>query len=82
MARECDYILEAQSQKRFRELLSGNEVFYVPKVIDEISSRKVLNLSFTPMKHIKQKERYESALFLDDQAMYWHVPAIGGVYSR
>ncbi|XP_078161004.1 ABC transporter 1 [Carex rostrata] len=42
LARECDYILEAQSQKRFRELLSGNEGFYVPKVIDEISSRKVL----------------------------------------
>jgi aarF domain-containing kinase len=42
LARECDYILEAQSQKRFRELLSGTEGFYVPKVIDEISSRKVL----------------------------------------
>lgn len=42
LARECDYILEAKNQKRFRKLLSNSEGFYVPIVIDEISSRKVL----------------------------------------
>ncbi|MED6149210.1 mitochondrial chaperone [Stylosanthes scabra] len=42
LSRECDYNLEAASQKRFRDLLSGTEGFYVPKVFDEISSKKVL----------------------------------------
>lgn len=42
LARECDYILEAQNQKRFRKLIANSEGFYVPIVIDEISSRKVL----------------------------------------
>ncbi|CAL9090888.1 unnamed protein product [Musa textilis] len=42
LSRECDYELEAASQKRFRDLLSDSEGFYVPMVIDEISSKKVL----------------------------------------
>uniref|UniRef100_A0A1D1YJG4 Chaperone activity of bc1 complex-like, mitochondrial n=1 Tax=Anthurium amnicola TaxID=1678845 RepID=A0A1D1YJG4_9ARAE len=42
LSRECDYQLEAANQKRFCELLSRREGFYVPKVIDEFSSRKVL----------------------------------------
>ncbi|XP_010941455.1 protein ABC transporter 1, mitochondrial isoform X1 [Elaeis guineensis] len=42
LSRECDYVLEATNQKRFRELLSGSEGFYVPMVFDEISSRRVL----------------------------------------
>ncbi|KAJ6844372.1 protein ABC transporter 1, mitochondrial [Iris pallida] len=42
LAQECDYTLEAKNQKRFRALLSNSEGFYVPEVIDEFSSRKVL----------------------------------------
>lgn len=42
LGRECDYLLEANSQKRFRELIVDSEGFYVPIVIDEISSRRVL----------------------------------------
>ncbi|XP_065037269.1 protein ABC transporter 1, mitochondrial-like [Musa acuminata AAA Group] len=42
LSRECDYELEAASQKRFRDFLSDSEGFYVPMVIDEISSKKVL----------------------------------------
>lgn len=42
LSRECDYELEAANQKRFRELLSDSKGFYVPRVIDEISSKKVL----------------------------------------
>ncbi|WOL20699.1 protein ABC transporter 1, mitochondrial [Canna indica] len=42
LSRECDYELEAANQKRFRELLSDSKGFYVPTVIDEISSKKVL----------------------------------------
>ncbi|XP_078444424.1 ABC transporter 1 [Wolffia australiana] len=42
LARECDYELEAENQRRFRELLSGDEGFYVPRVVDAFSSGKVL----------------------------------------
>ncbi|OMO82295.1 hypothetical protein COLO4_23104 [Corchorus olitorius] len=42
LSRECDYELEASNQKRFRDLLSGREGFYVPLVVDEISSKRVL----------------------------------------
>ncbi|XP_042429802.1 protein ABC transporter 1, mitochondrial-like isoform X1 [Zingiber officinale] len=42
LSRECDYELEAANQKRFRELLSDSKGFYVPRVIDDISSKKVL----------------------------------------
>lgn len=46
LSRECDYALEAANQKRFQRLLSDSEGFYVPMVIDEISSRKVLTTEF------------------------------------
>lgn len=42
LSRECDYELEAANQKRFRNLLSDLEGFYVPMVIDDISSKRVL----------------------------------------
>ncbi|KAL1338571.1 hypothetical protein AAHE18_10G220900 [Arachis hypogaea] len=42
LSRECDYNLEAASQKRFRDLLSGTEGFYVPIVFNDLSSKKVL----------------------------------------
>ncbi|KAH1081149.1 hypothetical protein J1N35_020910 [Gossypium stocksii] len=42
LSRECDYQLEASNQKRFRDMLSGHEGFYVPLVVDDISSKRVL----------------------------------------
>lgn len=42
LSRECDYELEASNQKRFRDLLSGVKGFYVPTVLDNISSKRVL----------------------------------------
>uniref|UniRef100_A0A1J3D367 AarF domain-containing protein kinase 4 n=1 Tax=Noccaea caerulescens TaxID=107243 RepID=A0A1J3D367_NOCCA len=42
LARECDYEIEAESQKLFRDLLSDTPGFYVPRVVDEVSSKKVL----------------------------------------
>ncbi|RDX73850.1 Protein ABC transporter 1, mitochondrial, partial [Mucuna pruriens] len=42
LSRECDYKLEAANQKRFRDLLSGTDGFYVPVVVDDISSKRVL----------------------------------------
>ncbi|XP_012083035.1 protein ABC transporter 1, mitochondrial isoform X2 [Jatropha curcas] len=42
LSRECDYELEAINQKRFRNLLTGAEGFYVPMVVDELSCKRVL----------------------------------------
>ncbi|XP_066533541.1 atypical kinase COQ8A, mitochondrial [Hoplias malabaricus] len=42
LALECDYIREAKCARKFRELLKGHPFFYVPDVIDELSSRHVL----------------------------------------
>ncbi|CAN6861197.1 unnamed protein product [Brassica oleracea] len=42
LARECDYEIEAVSQKHFREFLSDTPGFYVPRVVDELSSKKIL----------------------------------------
>ncbi|AEE82058.1 putative ABC transporter [Arabidopsis thaliana] len=42
LAQECDYEIEAVSQKRFRDLLSDTPGFYVPLVVDETSSKKIL----------------------------------------
>lgn len=42
LSRECDYLLEAENQKRFHDLLSNAQGFYVPFVVDDISSKRVL----------------------------------------
>uniref|UniRef100_A0A8C6KAP2 Atypical kinase COQ8A, mitochondrial n=1 Tax=Nothobranchius furzeri TaxID=105023 RepID=A0A8C6KAP2_NOTFU len=48
LALECDYIREAQCAKRFRELLKDNPFFYVPEVIEELSSSHVLTTELVP----------------------------------
>ncbi|CAL4963884.1 unnamed protein product [Urochloa decumbens] len=48
LARECDYVLEASNQKRYKELLSDSDGYYVPKVIEQLSSKKVLTSEFVP----------------------------------
>ncbi|KAL1544925.1 mitochondrial chaperone [Salvia divinorum] len=48
LSRECDYELEAKSQKRFRTLLSNAEGFYVPFVVDNLCSRRVLTTQLVP----------------------------------
>ncbi|KAF9619426.1 hypothetical protein IFM89_007001 [Coptis chinensis] len=42
LSRECNYELEAINQKRFRDLLSNYEGIYVPIVIDDLCSRRVI----------------------------------------
>lgn len=42
LSRECDYVLEASNQKLFRNLLSEKQGLYVPLVVDELSSKRVL----------------------------------------
>lgn len=41
---ECDYIREAQSLVRFRELLKDDPVFEVPKVLQQMSGEHVLTM--------------------------------------
>ncbi|KAF3632304.1 putative protein notum -like protein [Capsicum annuum] len=48
LSRECDYELEAKNQKRFSVLLSGKKGFYVPVVIDDLSSKRVLTSELVP----------------------------------
>ncbi|XP_034017954.1 atypical kinase COQ8A, mitochondrial [Thalassophryne amazonica] len=48
LALECDYVREAQCAKRFRELLKDHPFFYVPEVIDELSSTHVLTTELVP----------------------------------
>ncbi|KAM8914411.1 atypical kinase COQ8A, mitochondrial [Spinachia spinachia] len=48
LALECDYIREAKCAKRFQELLKDNPHFYVPDVIDELSSPHVLTTTLVP----------------------------------
>ncbi|KAL4202329.1 hypothetical protein AMTRI_Chr02g220510 [Amborella trichopoda] len=48
LSRECNYELEAANQKHFRELLSDTEGFYVPMVIEDISSKRVLTTELVP----------------------------------
>uniref|UniRef100_A0A3Q3WWW1 Atypical kinase COQ8A, mitochondrial n=1 Tax=Mola mola TaxID=94237 RepID=A0A3Q3WWW1_MOLML len=45
---ECDYVREAQCAKKFRELLKDHPFFYVPEVIDELSSSHVLTTELVP----------------------------------
>ncbi|KAL6116470.1 coq8b [Pungitius sinensis] len=42
LAWECDYKREAESAKKFRSMLEGNELFQIPEVIDELSGSRVL----------------------------------------
>ncbi|XP_059209184.1 atypical kinase COQ8A, mitochondrial [Centropristis striata] len=48
LALECDYIREAKCAKRFQELLKDHPYFYVPDVIDELSSAHVLTTTLVP----------------------------------
>ncbi|KAG8389636.1 hypothetical protein BUALT_Bualt02G0249600 [Buddleja alternifolia] len=48
LSRECDYELEAKNQKKFRGLLENTKGFYVPFVVDDLSSRRVLTTELVP----------------------------------
>uniref|UniRef100_A0A8D0CE08 Atypical kinase COQ8A, mitochondrial n=1 Tax=Scleropages formosus TaxID=113540 RepID=A0A8D0CE08_SCLFO len=48
LALECDYVREAKCAKKFKELLKDHPFFYVPEVIDELSSRHVLTTELVP----------------------------------
>ncbi|KAF0852515.1 mitochondrial ubiquinone biosynthesis Coq8 [Andalucia godoyi] len=43
---ECDYRIEAQSSKRMKQMLAADGDFYVPTVVDELSTRRVFTSEF------------------------------------
>jgi aarF domain-containing kinase len=63
LADECDYVKEAASGRRFREMLKDDPLFEVPQVIDELTSTKVLTTEFmsgrplSEIKHLDQATR-------------------------
>lgn len=42
LALECDYTNEALAQKKFKRLVANDKAFYVPAVIDEFSTKRIL----------------------------------------
>ncbi|XP_041044692.1 atypical kinase COQ8A, mitochondrial isoform X1 [Carcharodon carcharias] len=45
---ECDYEREAACYKQFRELVKDDAFFYVPRVIDHLSSKHILTTELVP----------------------------------
>jgi aarF domain-containing kinase len=41
LAQECDYVREAECCRKMRKLLEPFPEFYVPRVIDELSTKQV-----------------------------------------
>ncbi|KAG5857239.1 atypical kinase COQ8A, mitochondrial-like [Anguilla rostrata] len=48
LALECDYVREAKCAKKFKELMKDHPFFYVPDVIDELSSQHVFTTELVP----------------------------------
>ncbi|XP_065112246.1 atypical kinase COQ8A, mitochondrial [Paramisgurnus dabryanus] len=59
---ECDYIREAKCARKFKELLKDHPFFYVPEVIDELSSQHVLTTELVPGFPLDQAENLSQDL--------------------
>ncbi|XP_055041533.2 atypical kinase COQ8A, mitochondrial [Misgurnus anguillicaudatus] len=59
---ECDYIREAKCARKFKELLKDHPFFYVPEVIDELSSQHVLTTELVPGFPLDQAESLSQEL--------------------
>lgn len=64
LADECDYILEADNQRKMKRFLEDqNEQFFeVPAVIDELSTQRVLTTEIQPGKPLSQIKHFDQAL--------------------
>ncbi|GMT18562.1 hypothetical protein PFISCL1PPCAC_9859, partial [Pristionchus fissidentatus] len=51
---ECDYEREARAGRKFRELLKDSKDFYVPEVIDSLSSKRVLTAELISGRPVDQ----------------------------
>ncbi|XP_060770176.1 atypical kinase COQ8A, mitochondrial [Neoarius graeffei] len=59
---ECDYLREAECARKFKKLLEGHPFFYVPDVIDELSSRHVLTTEMVQGFPLDQAEELSQDL--------------------
>ncbi|KAN0065503.1 hypothetical protein ACQY0O_001340 [Thecaphora frezii] len=55
---ECDYTREAEMGRRFRTLLQGSAEFEVPKVVDKLSTSRVLVTEMMRGRPLTQAARY------------------------
>ncbi|EPQ30907.1 uncharacterized protein PFL1_01805 [Pseudozyma flocculosa PF-1] len=55
---ECDYEREAEMGRKFRALLEGSAEFEVPKVVDALSTRRVLVTEMMRGRPLTQASRY------------------------
>ena len=69
---ECDYTLEAGFMRQFRTLLTDDPHFYVPAVVDELSSKCVISAEFVEGKPLdkcvdepKEVRDFVSAKFIE-----------------
>jgi len=58
---ECDYIREAESGRKFRDLLKDDKVFVVPKVMDEASTNSVLTTEWMDGKPLSRMKGMSQA---------------------
>ncbi|KAI8849578.1 ABC1 family-domain-containing protein [Chytridium lagenaria] len=59
---ECDYEREAEAMERFRALVEGLEGFHVPKVVKELSTKRVLCMEFVegvPIGKVVELEQWK-----------------------
>jgi aarF domain-containing kinase len=59
---ECDYVREAECAKRFARELEGDERFEVMKIVDDLSTRKVLVMERMNGVPIMQAENWPQEL--------------------
>ncbi|PWY98904.1 ABC1-domain-containing protein [Testicularia cyperi] len=55
---ECDYAREAEMGRRFREVLRDSTEFEVPKVVDQLSTAKVLTTEMMRGRPLSMASRY------------------------
>ncbi|KAJ2083840.1 hypothetical protein H4R24_000492 [Coemansia sp. RSA 988] len=53
---ECDYSREAEAMAKFGELLAHDQVFVVPRLVGDMSSKMVLTAEFMDGMHMKDAE--------------------------
>ncbi|WKY00067.1 hypothetical protein Q1695_014721 [Nippostrongylus brasiliensis] len=52
LAEECDYMREARAMRKFRELLADSSDFYVPEVVDSLTTNRVLTAEYVVGKAV------------------------------
>ncbi|KAL7673643.1 hypothetical protein ACOME3_008496 [Neoechinorhynchus agilis] len=54
LKQEVDYLIEAQNQRRFCALLADDPIYYVPRVRDDLSTRRILVAEMVKGKSIDE----------------------------